>query len=158
MWAQYLQHVGSVLVVHGLSYPVARGIFLEQGLNPCPLLSPIYISRQSESYLKNGIYDPLACHFLLIIPRHHFQSGSVCYSASPGSTVLPRQFSSSLFTQAKSTGEGKSFTGKFFLSLLGSSIPSQSPPLWLRNPQARNLKLMLWHHPHTSLPTISLLS
>ena len=29
--------VGSVVVVHGLSCSVACGIFLEQGLNPCPL-------------------------------------------------------------------------------------------------------------------------
>ena len=78
--------------------------------------------------LKNGIYDPLACHFLLIIPN--LQISSVCYSASPGYMVLPRQFSSSLFAQAKSTGEGKSLTAESSsLSLLDSSIPSQSPPL-----------------------------
>ena len=31
-----LQSVGSV-AVHGLSYPSARGILLDQGSNPCPL-------------------------------------------------------------------------------------------------------------------------
>lgn len=92
----------------------------------CPLLSPIYISRQSESYLKNGIYDPLACHFLLIIPRHHFQSDSVLYSTSP---VLPRQFSSSLFTQAKSTGEGKSFIGEVLLIFAGFLHSQPEPPI-----------------------------
>ena len=30
---------GSVIVVHGVSYSKACGIFLDQGLNPCPLLS-----------------------------------------------------------------------------------------------------------------------
>ena len=30
---------GSVVVAHGISYPRACGIFLNQGLNPCPLLS-----------------------------------------------------------------------------------------------------------------------
>ena len=29
----------SVVVVHGVSYSKACGIFLDQGLNPCPLLS-----------------------------------------------------------------------------------------------------------------------
>ena len=28
---------GSVVVVHGLTNPMAHGIFLDQGLNPCPL-------------------------------------------------------------------------------------------------------------------------
>ena len=34
---QSLQHVGSVAVAHGLSYTEASGIFLDQGLNLCPL-------------------------------------------------------------------------------------------------------------------------
>ena len=33
---QYLQHMGSVVVAHGLSCSVACGIFLDQGSNPCP--------------------------------------------------------------------------------------------------------------------------
>ena len=32
-----LQTVGSVVVIHRLSCPLACGIFLDQGLNPCPL-------------------------------------------------------------------------------------------------------------------------
>ena len=38
--AQYLQlgsRVGSVVVVHGLYYSGACGIFMDQGSNPCPL-------------------------------------------------------------------------------------------------------------------------
>ena len=34
-WA--LGHVAFIVVVHGLSYPAAHGIFLEQGSNLCPL-------------------------------------------------------------------------------------------------------------------------
>ena len=34
-WA--LVHDGSVAVAHGLSCPAACGIFLDQGLNSCPL-------------------------------------------------------------------------------------------------------------------------
>ena len=32
-----LQNGGSVAVAHGLSCPATCGIFLDQGLNPCPL-------------------------------------------------------------------------------------------------------------------------
>ena len=35
--AQALELSGSVVVVHGLSCPAARGIFLDQESNPCPL-------------------------------------------------------------------------------------------------------------------------
>ena len=35
--AQGPGHLGSVAVAHGLSGPSARGIFLDQGWNPCPL-------------------------------------------------------------------------------------------------------------------------
>jgi len=35
--APRLQSIGSVVVAHGLSCSVACGIFLDQGLNPCPL-------------------------------------------------------------------------------------------------------------------------
>ena len=42
---QYLQHAGSGVVVHGLSCPMACGIFLDQGLN-------LYLLHwQVESYL-----------------------------------------------------------------------------------------------------------
>ena len=34
-WA--LEPAGSVVVAHGLSFSAACGIFLDQGLNPCPL-------------------------------------------------------------------------------------------------------------------------
>ena len=34
---QQLQHADSVIVIHRLSCPTARGIFLDQGLNLCPL-------------------------------------------------------------------------------------------------------------------------
>ena len=34
---QELQHSGSGVVVHGLSCPKGCEIFLNQGLNPCPL-------------------------------------------------------------------------------------------------------------------------
>ena len=34
---QYLQDTGSVVVVHGLSWPTAYGIFPELRSNPCPL-------------------------------------------------------------------------------------------------------------------------
>ena len=34
---QYLQHIGSVGVVHRLGCSMVRGIFLDQGWNPCPL-------------------------------------------------------------------------------------------------------------------------
>ena len=37
--AQYSRLVGSVVVVHGLSCSALCGIFLEQGSNPCPLLT-----------------------------------------------------------------------------------------------------------------------
>ena len=33
-----LQRTGSIVVVHGLSHPVACGIFPDQGLNPCPCI------------------------------------------------------------------------------------------------------------------------
>ena len=36
---QYLQHLGLGVVAHGLIYSVARGIFLDQGLNPVPRIS-----------------------------------------------------------------------------------------------------------------------
>ena len=36
-WALQLWLIGSVVVVHGLSCPMACGIFPDQGLNPCPL-------------------------------------------------------------------------------------------------------------------------
>ena len=36
-WAPQLWLTGSVVVVHGLSRPMACGIFPDQGLNPCPL-------------------------------------------------------------------------------------------------------------------------
>ena len=35
--ARGLQSTGSVVVAHGLSYSVACGIFVDQGLNSCPL-------------------------------------------------------------------------------------------------------------------------
>ena len=35
--AQGPGHLGSVAMAHGLSGPLARGIFLDQGWNPCPL-------------------------------------------------------------------------------------------------------------------------
>ena len=34
---QWLQHMGLVIVAHGFSYSTARGLFLDRGLNPCPL-------------------------------------------------------------------------------------------------------------------------
>ena len=34
---QWLQHLGSVVVLHGLSCPKACGIFPDQGSDPCPL-------------------------------------------------------------------------------------------------------------------------
>ena len=34
VWAQLLWHVGAIAVAHRLSCPMARGIFLDQGLNP----------------------------------------------------------------------------------------------------------------------------
>ena len=37
MWAQQFQFMGSVIVAHGLSCPTECGIFLDHGLNPCPL-------------------------------------------------------------------------------------------------------------------------
>ena len=33
-----LWHVGSVVMVHGLSYSEACGVFPDQGLNPCPCI------------------------------------------------------------------------------------------------------------------------
>ena len=36
---QALQPMGSVVGVHGLSCPMACGIFLDQELNPCPCIS-----------------------------------------------------------------------------------------------------------------------
>ena len=38
--ASGLQSVGSVVVVHRLICPMACGIFLDQGPNPCPLHWP----------------------------------------------------------------------------------------------------------------------
>ena len=43
-WLLLLQSVGSVVAVHGLSCSATRGIFLDQGSNPCP---PHW---QSDSY------------------------------------------------------------------------------------------------------------
>ena len=37
--AQALGPVGLVVVAHGFSCPMAHGIFLDQGLNPCPCIS-----------------------------------------------------------------------------------------------------------------------
>ena len=36
-WLLLLQSAGSVVVAHGLSWPMACAIFSDQGLNPCPL-------------------------------------------------------------------------------------------------------------------------
>ena len=41
---QWLQHVGSVVVVHRLSCFAVCGIFLDKGLDPCPL------HGQADSY------------------------------------------------------------------------------------------------------------
>ena len=38
LWSTGSRRAGSVVVVHGLSCSAARGIFLDQGSNPCPLL------------------------------------------------------------------------------------------------------------------------
>ena len=73
----------SVVVVHGLSCPVICGIFLDQGLNPCPLpwqadsqhwttrksVFPFNVppstsfpgSQRSESLPAGGFYYPNAC-------------------------------------------------------------------------------------------------
>ena len=42
----------SVVVVRGFSCPAARGIFLDQGLNPCPL------HKQVDSYLLHHQGSP----------------------------------------------------------------------------------------------------
>ena len=49
---QQLQHMGSVVEVHGLSCSEARAIFLDQGLNPCPL------HWQADSYPLNHQRSP----------------------------------------------------------------------------------------------------
>ena len=45
---------GSVIVVHGLSCPVACGIFPDQGSNPCPLC------WQADSQLLDHLASPAA--------------------------------------------------------------------------------------------------
>ena len=72
LWAhglQELQHVGSVVVVHRLSRPTACEIFLNQGLNPCPLHWQVgsYLlnhqgSKDSSPALTSGGAIPLAFH------------------------------------------------------------------------------------------------
>jgi len=37
LWLMAVGPVGPGVVAHGLSCPAAYGIFLDQGLNPCPL-------------------------------------------------------------------------------------------------------------------------
>ena len=37
LWSPGPRSEGSVVVVHGLSRPVASGIFQDEGSNPCPL-------------------------------------------------------------------------------------------------------------------------
>ena len=72
LWAhglQELQHVGSVAVAHRLSRPTACEIFLNQGLNLCPLhwQEGSYLlyhqgSKDSPSALTSGGTVPLAFH------------------------------------------------------------------------------------------------
>ena len=46
---QSLQHVGSAVVVHGLSRSVGCGIVLDQGLNLCPLHWQVVHSEAKET-------------------------------------------------------------------------------------------------------------
>ena len=55
--ARYLQLTGSVLVAHRLSWPAACGIFLDQGLNLCPL------HWQADSYPMHHQGNPKVCIF-----------------------------------------------------------------------------------------------
>ena len=54
---QYLQHTRSAVVERGLSCPMACGIFLERGLNPCPL------HWQADSYPLCHQGSPLISSF-----------------------------------------------------------------------------------------------
>ena len=54
-----LEHVGSIVVVQGLSCPMAGGIFPGQRLNPCPLhWQVVFLSTQSpgKSIHSSGTY------------------------------------------------------------------------------------------------------
>ena len=64
---QSLQHTGSVAVVHGLSCPMACGIFLDQGSNPCPLhCRQILIHWATREVL-----------FLLVLHQLHLRSSGI---------------------------------------------------------------------------------
>ena len=64
MWASVvvargLQSAGSVVVAHGLSCSTACGIFLDQGLDPCPL------HWQADSFFFSFLYIYLFIYFWL---------------------------------------------------------------------------------------------
>ena len=63
--AEYsLQSVGSVVVTHGLSCSVARGLFPDQGLSPCPL------HRQADSQPLDHQGSPILLILWIKTRRH----------------------------------------------------------------------------------------
>ena len=81
---QQLQHAGSVVVAHGFSCFMACGIFLDQGLNPCPL------HWQANSYLLHHQGSPLITNFL--IPFSTFAKSTLKSWFSQWSQKLSQNF------------------------------------------------------------------
>ena len=76
-----LESTGSVVVVHGLSCSMARGVFLDLGLNPCLLHS------QEDSYLLHHHGHPLV-PVLHVSLAHRIFKDSVQFSHSVVSDSL----------------------------------------------------------------------
>ena len=79
---QQLHHVGSVTVVHGLSCSVACEVFLDQGLNPCPLhwLTDSYLLHHQESPYFCFVYKFICIFIFFKIP--HISDVIPCLSVS----------------------------------------------------------------------------
>ena len=81
--AQALGHLGSVAVVHRLSCPVARGIFPDQRLNPCPPHS------QGDSYPLDHQGSPILTKTQGKGIKHTHVAVQASARPSPGSCRLP---------------------------------------------------------------------
>ena len=67
-----LQRTGSIVVVHGLSHPVACGIFPDQGLNPCPLIGRQILYHQGSPNVIFGFKRKITVRiYILNHPLFH---------------------------------------------------------------------------------------
>ena len=56
VWRTGSRHTGSVVVAHGLSFSMTRGIFLHQGLNPCPLIGRQILNHWTIREVQQWIF------------------------------------------------------------------------------------------------------